>query len=50
MWMPEQENVINFVDKDGGISSSKQVSRVCAAQHLPNVRNSATMIGIRNIA
>lgn len=35
---------------NGGISSSKQVSRVCAAQHLPNVSNSARMIGIRNIA
>lgn len=47
--MPELENVINFVDKDEW--GSKQTGlRVCAAQHLPNVSNSARVIGIRNIA
>lgn len=36
--MPEHENVINFVDKDEwGTSSGKQVSSVCAAQHLPSM-------------
>lgn len=49
--MPEHENVINFVDTDdGGISSGKQVSRVCAVQHLPSMSNGASMIGIGNIA
>lgn len=34
----------------GGISSGKQVSRVCAVQHLPSMSKGASMIGIRNIA
>lgn len=47
--MPEHENIVNFVDRDEwGISSSKQVCRVCAAQHLPNMSDSARVIGIRN--
>lgn len=50
--MREHENIMNFVDKDEwGVSSGKQVSRVCAAQHLPSMsHHGASVIGIRNIA